>query len=170
MVTETLAGRGDRLSERTVGRCALGRGADFNGTASASVRVRASRVRQALGTYHAGEGREDPVRISVPAGRYVADVTMRPSAAEVAAPVPGVAVIAWRATGVSMRSGTPGGEPVAAVAPAGTASTSTVEATQATARMRDSAGSSWSWALPDGRGSVRAIVGRSHGSRIGGTR
>lgn len=102
VVTETLAGRGDRLSERTIGRRALGRGADFSGTDSASVRVQAGRVREALRAYYAGEGLEDPVRISVPAGRYVAVVTTRPAPSVAVTTVPGVAVIAWTASGGGM--------------------------------------------------------------------
>jgi adenylate cyclase len=71
IVTETLAGRGERLSERTVGRRALGRSDTFDGRFDASVRVRASRVRKSLEGYYAGEGRTDAVRIELPAGAYV---------------------------------------------------------------------------------------------------
>ena len=69
VVTETLAGRGDRLSERTVGRRALGKGADFDGSTTAAVRVRASRVRSALRRYYAAEGAAEQIRVSVPPGR-----------------------------------------------------------------------------------------------------
>jgi tetratricopeptide (TPR) repeat protein len=68
VVTETLAGRGHRLSERTVGRGALHRPDDFDGRFDASVRVRATRVRKALETYY--ETSVDPVRIELPAGTY----------------------------------------------------------------------------------------------------
>ncbi len=71
IVTETLAGRAGRLSERTVGRRALGRAEMFDGRFDASVRVRASRVRKSLEAYYAGEGRTDRVRIELPAGAYV---------------------------------------------------------------------------------------------------
>ncbi len=70
-VTETLAGRAERLSERTVGRRALGRADTFDGRFDASVRVRASRVRKSLEAYYAQEGRNDRVRIELPAGAYV---------------------------------------------------------------------------------------------------
>ena len=100
VVTETLAGRGEQLSERTVGRRALGQGEDFTGAATAAVRVRASRVRTALTNYYRGEGLDDPVRISVPPGRYVAvfDHLERGRSAEVER-VPGVAVIELAASG-----------------------------------------------------------------------
>lgn len=55
-VTETLAGRGERLSERTVGRYGLLQGERFLGGQDSSVRVQASRLRKALRAYYAGEG------------------------------------------------------------------------------------------------------------------
>jgi TolB-like protein/Flp pilus assembly protein TadD len=70
VVTETLAGRGDQLSERTVGRRALDRGPDFDGRDSATVRVQANRVRSALQRYYAGAGADDPVRIELLVGGY----------------------------------------------------------------------------------------------------
>jgi TolB-like protein len=68
VVTETVAGRGARLSERTVGRYALQRPDDFDGRFDSSVRVRALRVRKALDTYYATA--DDPVQIVLPAGSY----------------------------------------------------------------------------------------------------
>ena len=74
VVTETLAGRGDRLSERTVGRRALDHGAAFDGRTDASVRVRATRVRKALRRLRRGGGRCGP-RADRPADGYLhADV------------------------------------------------------------------------------------------------
>ena len=70
VVAEELAGRGELLSERTVGRRAMGRDASFDGRHDASVRVRATRVRAALTTYYSGAGALDPVRIELPRGRY----------------------------------------------------------------------------------------------------
>lgn len=71
VVTETLAGRGQRLSERTVGRYALGRHDRFDGRVDSSVRVQATRVRRGLHRYYATEGEPDQVRIDLPAGTYV---------------------------------------------------------------------------------------------------
>lgn len=68
VVTEAVAGRADRLSERTVGRRALDRPDDFDGRFDASVRVRATRVRKALEGYYATA--QDPIRIELPAGTY----------------------------------------------------------------------------------------------------
>jgi TolB-like protein len=71
IVTETLAGRAERLSERTVGRRALGRADTFDGRFDSSVRVRATRVRKSLADYYAVEGRADRLRIELPSGSYV---------------------------------------------------------------------------------------------------
>jgi TolB-like protein len=71
IVTETVAGRGEWLSERTVGRRALGRDDTFDGRFDASVRVQASRVRKSLEDYSADEGQADRVRIKLPSGSYV---------------------------------------------------------------------------------------------------
>lgn len=71
VVTETLNGRGHALSERTIGRWALGRGASFDGRTDSSVRVQARRVRQGLDQYYATEGARDAIRIDLPVGTYV---------------------------------------------------------------------------------------------------
>jgi TolB-like protein len=79
VVTETLAGRGDRLSERTVGRHALRQADSFDGSAASVVRVRATRVRAALAEYYAADGRDDPVRIVLSSGSYRPTFERRPS-------------------------------------------------------------------------------------------
>lgn len=99
VVTETLAGRGERLSERTVARRALHRAPDFDGKADASVRVQASRVRKSLEDYYASEGADDPVRIALPRGSYIpVFVPHTPEVREVAV-VPGVVVARLASSG-----------------------------------------------------------------------
>lgn len=71
VVTETLSGRGDKLSERTVGRWALGRDGEFDGRYTAAVRVQANRLRRVLEVYYEGEGADDDVRIRMSPGSYV---------------------------------------------------------------------------------------------------
>ncbi len=83
IVSETLQGRGSRLSERTVGRRALGRGPTFDGRNDSSVRVQARRVRLGLDEYYAGVGAHDEVRIVLPTGTYVPEfvrTSVRPRA------------------------------------------------------------------------------------------
>jgi TolB-like protein len=99
VVTETLAGRGDRLSERTVGRGAMHRGADFDGKGDATVRVQATRVRKGLDEYYAGEGADDAIRIVLPRGSYTpvferSDIQMRESSR-----FPGVVVVLLTSSG-----------------------------------------------------------------------
>lgn len=92
IVTETLAGRGERLSERTVARGALGRGSDFDGRADASVRVQANRVRKALDEYYAVLGEDDPVRVTLPRGTYIPVFERHETRPSAVVTVPGVAV------------------------------------------------------------------------------
>ena len=80
VVTETLAGRGERLSERTVGRQALHRRDDFDGRFDAGVRVQATRVRKALAAYY--EIHSDPVQITLAAGSYTPELRRVPSSQE----------------------------------------------------------------------------------------
>jgi adenylate cyclase len=70
VVTETLAGRGARLSERIVARRALGRPDTFDSRDDSGVRVQATRVRSALAQYYATTGAEDDLRIVLPLGTY----------------------------------------------------------------------------------------------------
>ncbi|MER7070558.1 hypothetical protein [Terrabacter sp. NPDC000476] len=78
VVTETLAGRASRISERTVGRGALDRGPRFTGGNDASVRVRASRVRRALEEFYTGAGEGESMSITLPSGSYVPTFSWAP--------------------------------------------------------------------------------------------
>jgi predicted ATPase len=62
------------LKEYSIGVDVLGRGADFDPRVDTIVRVHARRLRSRLNAYYTGPGRDDPVRISIPKGHYVADV------------------------------------------------------------------------------------------------
>lgn len=99
VVTETLAGRGDALSERTIARRALQRGPGFDGRDDASVRVQATRVRKYLDDYYATEGDGDPLRIRLPRGSYVAVFERAEPPAVEAHTVPGVVVAVLAASG-----------------------------------------------------------------------
>ena len=69
VVTEHLAGRGERLGEHAVARHALGR-SEYDPRLDSTVRVRATRVRTALQRYYDAEGAGATVRFSLPPGRY----------------------------------------------------------------------------------------------------
>lgn len=99
VVTETLAGRGLRLSERTVARGAMHRGADFDGKGDATVRVQATRVRKGLDDYYAGEGSEDLIRIELPRGSYTPVFERSGGHQRESSRVPGVVVVLLTSSG-----------------------------------------------------------------------
>jgi tetratricopeptide (TPR) repeat protein len=69
IVTEHLAGRGDRLSEHAVARHALGR-REYDARLNSAVRVQAVRLRAKLDRYYDGEGDAATVRFGLPTGSY----------------------------------------------------------------------------------------------------
>lgn len=70
VVTEALAGRGDRLKGYTIAVEVFGRSVDFDAQADPLVRVEAGRLRKRLADYYHGAGRNDAVRIALPRGGY----------------------------------------------------------------------------------------------------
>lgn len=86
VATEMLAGRGQRLKEFTIARSVLDRGNQFASQADSAVRVQARRLRILLERYYADEGAADPIRITIPKGRYVPTFTASPTAPPQEAP------------------------------------------------------------------------------------
>jgi TolB-like protein len=80
VVTETLAGRGHRLKERTIARYSLGRTKDFDSVTDAAARVQANRLRTSMERYYAGTGAAESLVIDLPKGSYVPTFTHRRSA------------------------------------------------------------------------------------------
>src|SRR5262249_37415115 len=78
VVEETLAGRGDRLKEYVVGTTVYGRGQSYDPRTDATVRVEAAKLRQRLAAYFEQEGRNDPLRITIPKGSYQPLIEERP--------------------------------------------------------------------------------------------
>src|SRR4051794_33795449 len=83
VVEKTLSGEAAAIKGYTIATQALGRPDDFDPQTDPIVRVEAGRLRRALQTYYAGEGADDPIRIGIPLGSYVACFEQR---AELAAP------------------------------------------------------------------------------------
>ncbi len=81
VVDETLAGRGPRLKAFTIAVAALNRDDSFDAQNNSIVRVQATRLRQLLQNYYAGPGAEDPVRITMPLGTYMATFERCPAPA-----------------------------------------------------------------------------------------
>lgn len=71
VVDRSLAGKGDQIKGYTIAVEALGRDASFDPNTQSIVRTEAARLRQELARYYADGGRDDPVRIELPRGRYV---------------------------------------------------------------------------------------------------
>jgi hypothetical protein len=77
LVEATLKGDTDYLKETVLGVSVFGRSPDYDPKADTIVRSQAWRLRAKLQAYYAGEGLNDPVRISIPKGQYAAVFTSR---------------------------------------------------------------------------------------------
>ena len=82
IVEETLADRGDRIKAYTIGTNVLQRDAGFDPQADPIVRIEASRLRRSLERYYLIAGKDDPIRIDMPKGGYVASFQLLSSLAE----------------------------------------------------------------------------------------
>ncbi len=88
VVSETLAGRKDAISARTIAQDVYGRGKRGNDSDLSVVRVDAGRLRRRLGEYYANTGQNDPLRIDVPTGSYSPEFTIEHPPEVVAEPAP----------------------------------------------------------------------------------
>jgi TolB-like protein len=79
VVTETLAGRAERIKAYTLATVVFERGPDFDPQLDPVVRLEASRLRKALEHYYLTAGKDDPIRIDIPKGSYIP--TFQPGAA-----------------------------------------------------------------------------------------
>ena len=82
VVEETLAGRSDRLKAYALAVFGLGREAGFDPQGDPIVRLEASRLRRGLERYYLTDGRDDPIRITIPKGHYVPAFEVRDRDAE----------------------------------------------------------------------------------------
>jgi hypothetical protein len=71
VVSEALAGRGERIKAYTIAVDVFGRGADFDPTNDPIVRIEATRLRSALTAYYEHAAPDEQVRIMIPPGAYV---------------------------------------------------------------------------------------------------
>jgi len=72
VVTETIAGRGDRLKGFVIACEVFGKEDPSDAQTTTVVRVEAGRLRRRLKDYYESEGKNDPIRISIPKGAYSA--------------------------------------------------------------------------------------------------
>ena len=71
VVNQTLSGKSTFLKEYCIAIEALGKNEDFDPQKSSIVRTSANRLRNALESYYALEGRDDDIRIELPRGSYI---------------------------------------------------------------------------------------------------
>ena len=77
-VTEqALENKADRLKGYTIGIEVFDRPDDFDPQADTIVRVQAGQLRRRLDLYYAGDGQGDPIRLTVPKGRYAPSFEFR---------------------------------------------------------------------------------------------
>ena len=84
LVESALAGT--RPKEFEVAVAVFGRGASFDGSQDASVRVAVHRLRRKLDEFYSGPGADEPVRLAIPKGEYRMVAEPRPAEPAVAAP------------------------------------------------------------------------------------
>lgn len=72
IVTETIAGNGERLKGVVIACDVFDKTDPDEAQSTTIVRVEAGRLRRRLSDYYRGEGKNDPVRIRIPKGGYVA--------------------------------------------------------------------------------------------------
>ena len=70
LVTESVEGRSDQIKGYSIGLDVFGQGSSFDPNRSALVRNNAVRLRALLKTYYLGEGRNNPLHIEIPKGKY----------------------------------------------------------------------------------------------------
>lgn len=71
LITQSLGDERPRLKELAIGLEVFGRDESFDPRIDAIVRVEAGRLRAKLREYYEEEGRDDPIRITIPKGGYV---------------------------------------------------------------------------------------------------
>jgi adenylate cyclase len=71
VVSQTLAGKADRIKGYTVATEVLGRGSDFNQSIDPIVSIQAAQLRRSMAHYYLASGQHDPVHIDIPKGTYV---------------------------------------------------------------------------------------------------
>ncbi len=66
-----IAGHGDEINEQSIGVAVFERHPNYDPSIDSIVRAHAVRLRSKLEEYFAGEGKSEPLQVSIPKGRYV---------------------------------------------------------------------------------------------------
>lgn len=86
LADKELSGESDQLKEYTIAIEGLGKPSTYDPQQNASVRIQAGRLRQKLTQYYQSEGKDDPIVVSLPKGRFKLTCEPREGATD-AAPV-----------------------------------------------------------------------------------
>ena len=78
VVSEALAGRGNRIKAFSIGVDVFQRDEHFDPDQDTLVRINAGRLRRMLDLYYSNTGKNDPLRIVIPKGGYVPEVISGP--------------------------------------------------------------------------------------------
>jgi len=78
LADKSLSGEDDQLKEYSIGVDALGRPPTYDPQLDSSVRVQMGRLRKKLAEYYQTEGKEDPILVEVPKGRFKLSWQPRP--------------------------------------------------------------------------------------------
>lgn len=70
LLEKTLSGEADQLKEYTVAIEGLGKSVNYDPQHNSAVRIQVSRLRQKLAEYYRGTGKDDPVIVEIPKGRF----------------------------------------------------------------------------------------------------
>jgi len=77
VVKETLSGNSEEIKGYTVATRVFGRREDFDQATDPIVSIQANKLRRALEHYYLTAGNKDPVRIEIPKGSYVPNISER---------------------------------------------------------------------------------------------
>ncbi|MDX1313877.1 MAG: hypothetical protein R3356_00125 [Eudoraea sp.] len=82
IVTEHLEGRGDLIKGYAIATDVFGKDEDFDPDQNSLVRIHAGRLRRQLRMYYLDAGKDDPIIIEIPKGRYIPVISRKGSDAD----------------------------------------------------------------------------------------
>src|SRR5512142_1237755 len=111
LADKSISGEADQLKEYTIGIDALGKPSSYDPRQDSVVRIQVGRLRQKLAEYYRTEGKDDPIIVDLPKGRFKLTCEPRPEppAPEVAEPAvpakPPAQTFDWRRVAMLLAGG-----------------------------------------------------------------
>lgn len=91
LADKAISGQADQLKEYVIAIEGLGKPSSYDPQHNSAVRIQIGRLRQKLAEYYRTEGKEDPIIIDLPKGRFRLSCEQRPTSAEPPPPsIPGL--------------------------------------------------------------------------------